>query len=165
MGVFKKLYQILSGFEKMFFSVLFLFLSFAIVAEVILRKMTANGFPWLEELCRYSFIVASFVGSSIAITSDEHPRMTALYSAAGPKARYFLILLSDIICTVFFAFMTPFAVKQAYNSFLMGTLTSTIRLPLFVFFSVVPLSFIGMIVRYCFRIWETIKKLKGGAGA
>lgn len=163
MSVFKKLYSFLSGFEKIFFSVLFLFLSFAIVVEVIMRKMTANGFPWLQELCCYSFIIATFLGSSIAISSDDHPRMTALYSVVSPKTRLFLILLSDIICTLFFAYMTPFAIKQTYNSFLTGTLTSTIGLPLFIFFSVVPLSFIGMIVRYCFRIWDTIKKLRGGA--
>ena len=163
MSVMKKLYDLLCGFEKVFFSVLFLFLSFAIVAEVLMRKMTANGFPWLEELCRYSFIVVSFLGSSIAVTSDEHPRMTALHSVVGPRARLVLILVSDVICTLFFAYMIPFALQQTGNSYLMGTLTSTIQLPLFIFFAVVPLAFAGMIVRNCFRMWETVKKLRGGA--
>ena len=161
MTIFQKLYRLLEGFEKLFFCATFLFLSFAIVAEVLMRKLTANGFPWLEELCRYSFIVATFVCGSIAITSDEHPRMTAIYTLVGPRAKVILSIVCDAVCVLFFAYMLPFGIQQTYNSYLMGTLTSTIHLPLFIFFAALPLSFMGMVVRYCFRIWESVKKLKG----
>lgn len=162
MNALKKLYRILEGFEKAFFCATFLFLSFAIVAEVLMRKFTANGFPWLEELCRYSFIVATFIGGSIAVTSDEHPRMTAVYSLVGPKAKLILSMICDAVCAVFFVYMTFFGIEQTVNSYQMGTLTSTIQLPLFIFFAVLPLSFVGMVVRYCFRIAGSVKKLKGG---
>ena len=100
---FKKIYRLLTAFEKIFFCATFLFLSFAIVAEVLVRKFTSNGFPWLEELCRYSFIVATFVGGSIAVTSDEHPRMTAIYSLVGPNTKVILSIICDAICAIFFA--------------------------------------------------------------
>lgn len=154
----KKLYHGLEVFEKLVMSGMFLFLSLAIVVEVIMRKFLSNGFPWLEELCRYAFIIATFVGTSVAVTGNEHPKMTALYSALGEK-KIFLVIGADVICLALFAWLFPYSIKQVGNMIRMGTQTSTLGIPLWCIYAAIPLCLGGMILRYVSRLVQNIKAL------
>ena len=143
---------------------MFLFLSFAIVADVICRKLFFFSFTWLEELSRYLFIFSSFTGASIAVTRDEHPKMTAVYTFIGPRKANVLELIANALCMVFFAGMTAVAWKQVSNLVIMGTVTSTLKVPLFTAYFIIPVSMIGMVVRFALRVAGNVRKMRSKAG-
>lgn len=139
---------------------MFFFLSFAIVADVICRKFFAFSFSWLEELSRYFFIFSSFMGASIAVTRDEHPRMTAVHTFIGEKKANVLYTIVNALCAVFFACMMVVAWTQVMNLVRMGTMTSTLKIPLYLAYLIIPVSMIGMVIRYVLCFVECIKKFK-----
>lgn len=162
----KKAYNALTKFETVVMSALFIFLSFAIVVDVICRKFFATSFPWLEELSRYSFIVCTFMGASIAVTRDGHPKMTAIQELVPAKVRKIMEIVADTICMFIFAYVCYYGVLQTMNVARMGTMTTSLKIPLFIIFTIIPLATFGMVVRYGFRIADMLhKKPEGGENA
>lgn len=139
---------------------MFFFLSFAIVADVLCRKFLAFSFSWLEELSRCFFIFSSFLGASIAVTRDEHPKMTAVHTFIGEKKANILFIIVNILCAVFFACMAAVGWQQVMNLIRMGTMTSTLKIPLWTAYIIIPLSMMGMVIRFALCVVDCIKKTK-----
>lgn len=158
----KKAYNALTKFEIVVMSAMFIFLSFAIVGDVIGRKLFATSFSWLEELSRYCFIYSTFLGASIAVSRDDHPKMTAVQEIVPAKIRKVMEIAADIICVVIFGVVCYFAVLQTANVARMGTMTTSLKIPLFLIFAIIPASTFGMVVRYCFRIADKLRKKPEG---
>ena len=145
-------------------SAMFIFLSFAIVVDVIGRKFFAFSFSWLEELSRYCFIVCTFIGASIAVSRDEHPKMTAIQHILGEKRARVLQIISDVICILLFCFIFYHSVQQTVNMANIGTMTTSLKIPLFLIVSIIPLSTFGMIVRYIFALMQKLRPAPDAAG-
>lgn len=59
--------------------VLGLFVAVAILfLQVILRYVFSASLPWIEEAARYLFIYFTWIGTSIAASSDQHIRFEVL---------------------------------------------------------------------------------------
>ena len=153
----KKAYKLLTNCEIAVMSAMFIFLSFAIVVDVIGRKVFSFSFSWLEELSRYCFIICTFIGASVAVTRDEHPKMTAIQELLGKKGAKVLQILADIICIILFCFVFYNAVLQTINMANVGTMTTSLKIPLFLIVSIIPLSAFGMVVRYIFALVQKLR--------
>ena len=153
----KKAYKLLTNCEIAVMSAMFIFLSFAIVVDVVGRKLFSFSFSWLEELSRYCFIICTFIGASVAVTRDEHPKMTAIQEFIGKKGAKALQILADVICIILFAFVFYNAVIQTANMANMGTMTTSLKIPLFLIVSIIPLSAFGMVIRYIFALVQKLR--------
>ena len=166
MSVLKKAYKVLTNCEIAVMSAMFIFLSFAVVADVLGRKFFAVSLSWLEELSRYCFIVCTFLGANIAVSRDDHPRMTAIQVAIGPKWAKVLQILADVICIVVFAYVGFQSLRQTINVANMGTMTTGLKIPLFLIQAVIPVSTFAMVIRYLFSLVEKVRGTgKKGEGA
>ncbi|MDR1045459.1 MAG: TRAP transporter small permease [Candidatus Adiutrix sp.] len=134
--------------EKVLLSAPFIFLSFAIVTDVVLRKTLATSFSWLEEFSRYIFIFATFMGASIAVSSDRHPKMTALQNALGPRRALYMKLAANLFCSGLMIYVGNFAFLQVGNLIRMQTITSAMNIPLYTVYLIIPVSMCGMVVRF-----------------
>lgn len=161
----KKAYDILTKFEMAIMSGMFIFLSFAIVADVICRKTINVSFSWLQELSRTFFIISTFMGTSLAVTRDDHPRMTAVLEFLPPKARKIMQCISDLICVALFSFVCYFAFRQVGNVARMGTMTQSLKIPLYLIYAIIPISTLGMVIRYIFRIVDRLRRDPEGGEA
>lgn len=161
-----KLYKIFTTFEKIILSVPFIFLSLAIVTDVIARKFFSFSFSWLEELSRYIFIFAVFLGASIAVTRNLHPRMSALQNAVGEKGARIMLLAGNLICLALFIYLSRFAILHVRNLINIGTRASSTNVSLWVFYVIIPVSMISIVIRFVLQIIFDIKNLvQGGAKA
>lgn len=164
----EKLQKIIKTFElleKVLLSAPFIFLAFAIVADVILRKTMAVSFSWLEEFSRYIFIFATFMGASIAISSDRHPKMTALQVVLGPKVARFMILAANLFCMGLMLYLSQFAFKQVGNLIRLQTITSAMNMPLYFAYLVIPASMCGMVIRFLLLAVRNVREIiKPGPG-
>ena len=160
----EKLEKFIKAFElveKVLLSAPFIFLSFAIVVDVVLRKTMAISFSWLEEFSRYIFIFATFMGASIAISSDRHPKMTALQAVLGPKRARYMILAANIFCAGLMVYVGQFAFMQVGNLVRMQTITSAMNIPLYTVYLIIPVSMCGMVVRFSLLAIRNIRDIWG----
>ena len=156
----KKALEIFLYVERVLLSIPFIFLAFAIVANVIMRSFFLTGFSWLEEFSRYFFIIATFLGASIAISSDRHPRMTVLHTVVGPKVTRYFMLLGNVICLGITAYLLNYAVMQVQNLINMQTITSAMSVPLWTIYVVIPISMTTMTIRFVILIVKNICEIR-----
>ena len=157
----KNAIEVLKTTERIILSFPFLFLSAAIVVNVVMRKVFAANIFWLEEFSRYIFVFSTFLGASIAVTMNKHPKMSALQDVIGKKRAAWLILFSDIICTGISAYLCVYAVTQVMNLVRLQTITSAMSMPLWIVYVIIPISMIGMVIRFFLLIMRDINTVLG----
>lgn len=162
MAALKKLYGWLTKFEEIVCSVAFLLLVLAIVFDVVNRKLTGSSLSWLEESSRMIFMSITLITASVAVSTDEHPRMNALLVALGTKRGNYLILITDILCTAFFAFMLVYAFQSTANMYRFGTSYTSIPFKLWHVYIFFPLSFAGITARHLVRVITGVQKIRRG---
>ncbi len=162
MKILKKLYSILTRFEEIVCSVSFLFLVVSIVCDVVCRKITGSSISWLEETSRMIFIPITVLTASVAVTTDDHPRMNALMVALGTKRGNYMILFTDIICCLFFVFMFRYALQSMLNMRTFGTAYTTIPFKVWHTYIFFPLAFLGLVARHAARVVIDVRKIRSG---
>lgn len=98
MSVLKNLYD---NFEEYACA---LFVGIMIVClglQVAMRIFSGSSIAWTEELSRYSFLWAVYVGSALAVKRGGHVRITAQFNRLSTKGRLFFRVLGDTIWVVF----------------------------------------------------------------
>lgn len=98
MFLFKKLYD---NFEEYVCAALVLLMVFCLALQVVMRIFTGSSFAWTEELSRYSFLWAVFVGAALAVKRGGHVRITAQFGHLGVRARLFFRILGDAVWVIF----------------------------------------------------------------
>jgi len=107
-----------------FFSCLFLAGMCIIIAmQVFNRYVLGNSLDWSEELGRYLFIWAVYIGCSYAMKEDRHLEVTVIRHFFGSKLEristiiaYTLSIVFNIICIVFGIKMFIFLINTGQNS-------------------------------------------------
>lgn len=130
------------------------------VVQIIMRTLFKTGIHWLEEFGRYILLYSTFIGAGIAIKSDEHPRMTAIIAILPEKIGYMVKILGDLICAVILLVLDYYAWIQVINVFVRGTRTSTLPLPMWIVYAIMPVAMIIMSVRYLSSAWDKVVLLR-----
>lgn len=130
------------------------------VVQIIMRTLFKTGIHWLEEFGRYILLYSTFIGAGIAIKSDEHPRMTAIIAILPEKIGYIVKIIGDLICAVILLVLDYYAWIQVINVFVRGTRTSTLPLPMWIVYAILPVAMIIMSVRYLSSAWDKVVLLK-----
>ena len=124
--------------------------------QVFNRYVLQSSLDWSEELARYLFIWAVYVGCSYATQMDRHLEVTILRSVFKGKFARPLTILSSIITVFFCAFSTVLGIK--FVIFLAGTGQKTPALEVSAYWVYlcmpVGLGFMGL--RTLERLWWLI---------
>jgi TRAP-type C4-dicarboxylate transport system permease small subunit len=83
--------------------------------QVVLRFVFSQPQPWAEEINRYCFVWATFLGSVIALAKGTHIRVTVLIDRLGPVGRARADLLDRVVCMVVFAFVAWFGFVNVWG--------------------------------------------------
>ncbi|MBN2061331.1 MAG: TRAP transporter small permease subunit, partial [Deltaproteobacteria bacterium] len=132
-----------------------------IVIEISMRTFFHSGLPWLEEFGRYVLVFGTFLGASIAIKRDEHPKMLALLQNLSMKRRNLIMALRDFALGCFLLVLDYYAWIQVLNMMKIGTKTSTLFFPLWVAYIILPVSIFVMGVRCFFSAGNNLGSLRG----
>lgn len=73
--------------------------------QVAMRIFTGSALAWTEELSRYSFLWAVYVGAALAVKRGGHVRITAQFSRLSVKWRLVFRVLGDLIWIGFNIFL------------------------------------------------------------
>jgi TRAP-type C4-dicarboxylate transport system permease small subunit len=94
---------------------IFLMVEIAIVISVSIcfRYFFSSPIYWAEEVTRYSFVWATFIGAACAYKRRELVCMSMFANMLSPDIRRRLMLTLEIIMTGFLSVATVFGVKMA----------------------------------------------------
>lgn len=98
MFILKKLYD---NFEEYACALFVLIMVLCLIAQVVLRVTIGSSLAWTEELSRYGFLWAVFLGAALAVKRGGHVRITAQFGKLGTRGRLFFRILADAIWIAF----------------------------------------------------------------
>lgn len=121
--------------------------------QVFTRYILQNPSSWSEELVSYLFAWMALLGASIVVGERGHMNIPILVDRMGPAAKKALAILSEVVACLFAAVILVFGGMQI-TSLAMGQMTSSLGVPIGIFYIVLPLSGVLNIVYTILNIIE-----------
>jgi TRAP-type C4-dicarboxylate transport system, small permease component len=138
------------NFEDYFCELLVAVMIVALVTQFAVRTVTGGAVSWAEELSRYCFVWATYLGASMAAKRAAHVRINAQFVYASTRTRLAFRMLADgvwILFNMFFLYITAGMVREA---FIFPEVTATMGIVKAYVEIIVPIGFALM-------SWRTIE--------
>ena len=107
--------------------------------QVFTRYILQNPSSWSEELVSYLFAWMSLFGASLVVGERGHMNIPIVVERFGDKARKFFAIFAEIVACVFAGVILVYGGIQI-TSLAMGQMTSSLGVPIGIFYVVLPLS-------------------------
>lgn len=135
----KQLRKILNQILRVLAGVSFLAMVVLTCWQVFTRYILQNPSSWSEELVSYLFAWMSLLGASIVVGERGHMNIPIVVERMGTKGRKFFAIFAEIIACVFAGVILVYGGIQITN-LAMGQMTSSLGVPIGVFYVILPLS-------------------------
>ena len=112
------------------------------IIAVFWRYILNSALPWPEEMTRYFFILATYMGISVVMESDEHLKMEVLAPFLGKSAERLLKVLYLAICLVFFGWLVLLSWDMMQKVHRLGQTAVAFPFPLWIVWAGMVLSFV-----------------------
>lgn len=106
--------------------------------QVFTRYILQNPSSWSEELVSYLFAWMALLGASLVVGERGHMNIPILVDRMGPAARKALHIFAEVVACIFAAVILVYGGIQITN-LAMGQMTSSLGIPIGIFYIVLPL--------------------------
>ena len=103
------------------------------------RYVLQNPSSWSEELVSYLFAWMALFGASLVVGERGHMNIPIVVERMGEKGRKFFAIFAELVALVFSGVILVYGGIQI-TSLAMGQMTSSLGLPIGVFYIILPLS-------------------------
>lgn len=144
----------LNNIELYVATICFFILTIMLTLQVISRYALRHSFTWMEEFATIMFIWMIYLGISAAVTHRKHLRIDFLLNMMPFKIKRAMLILSNIIfalCNVYIAYIMTDVIRLLGKS-----MTTMLRLPQGLVYSIIPLSLLLACVRL---VQDTMKMM------
>lgn len=157
----KKMLKMLDKTEDIISSSLLVITSVLVFVEAVLRYRFNYSISWSEEVSRMMIAWFIFIGSSIAVRENAHVNMDALSNLISGKrtTQLFVNILVDLICIIFCAIIVFAGINMIKSAIALGSMATSIKIPLFVPYASVPVGVFLMMIRYIMSFINNITDL------
>lgn len=124
--------------------------------QVFTRYLLKNPSAWSEELVSYLFAWMALIGASLVTGERGHMNIPVVVDKMGEKARKAFLIFSEIIVFLFSAIILVYGGTQI-TSLAMGQLTSSLGVPIGIFYIVLPLCGILNMLYALLNIYDISK--------
>lgn len=128
-----------------------------IAIQVFNRYVLQSSLSWSEELGRYLFIWAVFIGCSYASLEDRHLAVTVLRNYVRPRIKILIIGLSCLLTIFFCVFCAYYGIKMLSLLNATGQQAQTMDIKIYYAYLSIPVGFILMALRNVQLIWQLFK--------
>lgn len=125
--------------------------------QVLTRYVLNNPSSWSEELVSYMFAWMSLLGASIVTAERGHMNIPILVEKTSPAMQKFFFCLAEVTAFLFSAVILAYGGFQIAN-LAMGQMTSSLGVPIGVFYVVLPLCGILNMIYTLLNIADILKK-------
>jgi TRAP-type C4-dicarboxylate transport system permease small subunit len=149
-------------FEEIAAGTFLVLMSLATFGNVILRYAFNSPIQWAEEFSRYAFIWVVFLGAAACSKRRTHIAIDALTLLAPPRLRHLLAFAVQGVILVLTAAVTYFGWVLCR---LATQATSTLNIPQYVVYLVVPFSAALIFVHTTIDVYRGVKARAAGRAA
>ena len=115
--------------------------------QVFNRYALGSSLVWSEELGRFLFIWAVWVGCSLAMRSDRHLRVTALSEFSGPRMRFLLDVFAQLTTLIFCGFAIVWGMQMILFLMRTGQEAPALEIPIYWVYLALPIGLTLMAIR------------------
>ncbi len=148
--------------ERYLMLVLYCFIVFVIVTEVVRRFVLDFSSLWGEEAARFAFIYLGWVGASYAVKQRAHIRFDLLSRSLSPRGAGCIFLFSELATLVFACFALYWSMQSLMTMARFDALAPALRVPQAWFAAAVPLGFAMMVLRVVQSALRDVRRLRAG---
>ncbi len=124
--------------------------------QVFTRYVLKNPSTWSEELVSYLFAWMSLMGASIVTSESGHMNIPVLVDRLNPQMRSYMRILHELIALLFSLAILVYGGWQI-SRLAMGQMTSSLGVPVGIFYFVMPLCGVLNIIYTIINIAEIAK--------
>ncbi len=124
--------------------------------QVFTRYVLKNPSTWSEELVSYLFAWMSLMGASIVTSENGHMNIPVLVDRLNPQMRSYMRILHELIALLFSLAILVYGGWQI-SRLAMGQMTSSLGVPVGIFYFVIPLCGVLNIIYTIINIAEIAK--------
>lgn len=124
--------------------------------QVFTRYVLKNPSTWSEELVSYLFAWMSLLGASIVTSERGHMNIPVLVDRLNPQMRSYMRILHELIALLFSLAILVYGGWQI-SRLAMGQMTSSLGVPVGIFYFVMPLCGVLNIIYTIINIAEIAK--------
>ncbi|WP_454695378.1 TRAP transporter small permease [Achromobacter aegrifaciens] len=151
--------------EEMLIVLLLSAMSLLICAQVFMRYVMDSSLAWSEELARYCFIWATYLGVSYAVKRNAHICVEAAISRFPGRLKACFVILSHLLFIVFAALVVKEGYALTLKIFKFGQTSSSLGLPMGVIYLAPTVGFGLVILRLIQSIFLELGALRQGGRA
>src|SRR5690625_539186 len=102
---------------------------------------------WHDEIARYLVIWGVLLGSAVALRDNEHIRVEVLYNFLPKSMKKLVNQFANLTILLFFIVMIVYGFQLVETKFVSGENSTSGLLPLWIVYSILPLSGVIMALR------------------
>lgn len=148
--------SIINRSEEIFSSLALVMMTGITVVQVFNRYVLQSSLDWSEEIARYLFIWAVYVGCSYATQMNRHLEVTVIRNLFGGKIAKPVTIAAQLCTIVFCACATFWGIKFILFLSSTGQKTPALEVQMYWVFLSVPVGMGLMALRTVERLWGVI---------
>jgi TRAP-type C4-dicarboxylate transport system permease small subunit len=118
-----------------------------IILQVFQRYVAQHSLDWPEELARYLFILAVYIGSSYAASERRHLEVTIVRTVFGAKIGHYFTILAYLITAIFCGIMFVWGIMMVQFVIESNQVAPALQFPMWIAYICIPLGFLLMALR------------------
>ncbi|MBU2643814.1 TRAP transporter small permease [bacterium] len=116
--------------------------------QVVSRYLFRFPIAWAEEISRFTFVWAVYMGVSMAARKNEHIRVVAHLTLLFPKRiSNKIIFVSDIITLTFSMILTVFGVRVLFSMVEFPFTAPVTGISMVWIYTIIPVAFLALSIR------------------
>lgn len=125
--------------------------------NVVARYAFDSSLTWAAELTVYLFLWSTFFGTAYCFKQDAHISINILLEKVKPKTAKALLILSHSITFIFLFAVAYYGYEYVMFVDEMEEISVDLEVPMWIVYSVIPISFFFAAFRVAEKIYEVIK--------
>jgi C4-dicarboxylate transporter DctQ subunit len=121
--------------------------------QVFNRYVLQSSLVWSEELARYLFIWAVYMGSSYAVQEDRHLEISIFRNLLGAKLKKAVMILSYTLTILFCLFCVVYGIKMLGFLAQTGQKSPALEIQMYWVYTAIPVGMGLMGWRTCEKLW------------
>lgn len=148
--------------EEYLMVILTITMTAVIFFQVVMRYVFKNSPAWTEELSRYLFLWAIWIGASYGVKIKGHVRLTILTSKLGERLQDVVNVVVWTIWVLFEIFLVVKGFELVQMFYAAGQVSTAMHIPMWLAYASVPVGCVLMTFRLIQNGIQAIRERRDG---
>jgi TRAP-type C4-dicarboxylate transport system permease small subunit len=152
-------------FEESLIVLLMAAMTVLIIVQIFMRYVVQESLTWSEELARYLFVWATYLGVAYGVKKNAHICVEAVTAYLPARIKEITYIVAQVIFLLFAALVVKEGFVLSMKIFKFGQSSAALGMPMGVIYLAPTVGFALVFIRLIQNIVAGFKRLKTGAPA